>query len=367
MGMTQLNRFLKAVKKQVGTNKDCHLVLGNESADLDSIISSLMYAYFLGSVGGTDESEVIPVVNAAAKEMPSRPEVTYLLSEAGIDSENLVFLEKIDLQHGSARSGMVITLVDHNELALSQQNLEDKVIGLIDHHADSGRFRHASPRIIEPVASTATLIGERILEHLPHVLDPGLAKLLLGPILLDSANLSPQAPQYHPKDFEIAQRLLEISGVAQTSFYRGLISARTNLSHLTAQELLSRDLKYGRNCEFSFGMSVVPIKLETWLAETPDLPSLITRFALDRQQDLFMVMTYYPSPKFERKIITWSSNSEILNDIYSYFNSSGAQLTPLERFPSDYKGSHNLRCWHQSNTKLSRKHLFPLLKSFWCT
>ncbi|KAJ2385841.1 hypothetical protein H4S02_004138, partial [Coemansia sp. RSA 2611] len=144
------------------------LVLGNESADLDSMVSSLALAYDLST---KTPHPVVPIINTPRADLVLRPECSLLLSHtleaAGASLSSLTFIDDVDL----ARHPMDIWLVDHNAPASRQAFLEPYVRGIVDHHVDEGKCLGAKERQIEVVASCATLVAQR----LGPLVDPDLA------------------------------------------------------------------------------------------------------------------------------------------------------------------------------------------------
>jgi inorganic pyrophosphatase/exopolyphosphatase len=67
--------------------------MSNESCDLDSAISALVYAYLLyNEVNAvTKETAVIPLLNICKKELPLRTEVTYYLKKNNVPLDLLIF------------------------------------------------------------------------------------------------------------------------------------------------------------------------------------------------------------------------------------------------------------------------------------
>ena len=64
-----------------------HVVLGNESCDLDSAVSALCFALVLN-----DSSKVVlPILNIRREEFPLKTEVSYLLKNVDLDVEALIF------------------------------------------------------------------------------------------------------------------------------------------------------------------------------------------------------------------------------------------------------------------------------------
>lgn len=75
--------------------------MGNESCDMDSAISSLVYAYFLhwmnqhelpisSSTTKSNSKAFIPIINVKRNDLPIKTEVVYFLKENSISLENLI-------------------------------------------------------------------------------------------------------------------------------------------------------------------------------------------------------------------------------------------------------------------------------------
>jgi inorganic pyrophosphatase/exopolyphosphatase len=71
--------------------------MGNESCDLDSAISALVYAYLLYNEMSTETKQVavIPLLNICKKELFLRTEVTYYLKKNRVPLDLLVFQLRI--------------------------------------------------------------------------------------------------------------------------------------------------------------------------------------------------------------------------------------------------------------------------------
>lgn len=68
-------------------------MLGNESCDLDSAVSALVFAYFLKEHDYKLKSDsiVIPILNINSDELALRTELCYAFKEVGINNDYLVF------------------------------------------------------------------------------------------------------------------------------------------------------------------------------------------------------------------------------------------------------------------------------------
>ncbi|KAI0516877.1 exopolyphosphatase-like protein [Xylaria bambusicola] len=222
-------------------------VVGNESADLDSLCSALLLAYFntyappkrrasIGEGSLASNTLHIPVCHLLRADLALRPEFTAVLRDAGVKGEDVFTLEDVlphengvsqsdnteDSTHrpssGTTTKGMNPEdthwlLVDHNAMTGSLANtFASRVTGCVDHHADENTIpRDAQPRVIEKSGSCASLV----LEHCAEIwealspdettdgnrntsgndeddakkVDAQIARLALAPILIDTINL----------------------------------------------------------------------------------------------------------------------------------------------------------------------------------
>ncbi|KAJ2829591.1 Exopolyphosphatase [Coemansia sp. 'formosensis'] len=278
------------------------LVLGNESADLDSMVSSLALAYALSQT----QSPVIPVINARREDLALRPDCAQLLKD---ELPALTFIDDIDLR-SLAQRPLDVWLVDHNAPASRQAFLEPLVRGIVDHHADEGKCPEAL-RQIETVASCTTLVAQR----LKGMVDPTLAKLLLAPILLDSSNLSAAACRATPADVACVEWLTSLVQWTQTEatsldattsldvggpdeLYAALDKLKGQVSHLSAYDLLRKDYKQwqvadARGRPWALGISSVGFPLKKWLKrDGPLIETALKKWVESQHLDVALVMTH---------------------------------------------------------------------------
>ncbi|KAJ2712999.1 Exopolyphosphatase [Coemansia spiralis] len=295
-------------------------------------------AYALVAAGG---SPAIPVINANRSDMALRPECdlllqTTLVAAGGRGVADLTFIDDVDLA-GLARQHTVsgqaagvrldVWLVDHNAPASRLAVLEPFVRGIVDHHADEGRCPLAAWRQISTVGSCATLVAARLQELVrtagPDIVDASLAKLLLAPILLDTANLNPAAKRATDEDIERVEWLtslvewaqpraaaaaaagdadedipsLDVSNAAE--LYRVLDKLKGQASHLSAADLLRKDYKQwvvpdaaGRS--WTVGISSSSYRLRKWLKRDgrAGIEAAIAAWVASQGLDLALVMTH---------------------------------------------------------------------------
>jgi exopolyphosphatase len=281
------------------------IVLGNPSADLDSFIGAVVYAYFCSARSGDPKRWFIPVLNlpttpacdlwrlrpefATALELAEGRPVGHGLNGVVKDENNRVFLEQLitisDIRlaskstpvslfsHLRARSSLASSqkddyvLVDHNAPTVPTVSMEDlnrhvNVTGCIDHHVDECFVPpDASPRIIKTGIGSCTSLVVQHLRDSQLWPVPGeeyatgeLARLALAPILIDTANLTAEGKVSDTDRDAVAflESCIQSASTAgpgtedwdRKSFYRKIATTKANsLDRLTIPEIFGRDYK----------------------------------------------------------------------------------------------------------------------------
>ena len=139
--MNTFKNYLKSVKKDaMKTQKPLHIVMGNTSGDMDSIVGSLGLAYFFTMKYG---EQWTPVVNCNKADFHMKTEIyLHVVENCKINIDDLLFWdEMIALKRHYAQ----ITLIDHNMFDAANlkdlgQGAETRVRHVIDHHFDNKAF-----------------------------------------------------------------------------------------------------------------------------------------------------------------------------------------------------------------------------------
>ncbi|KAJ2887291.1 Exopolyphosphatase [Coemansia aciculifera] len=351
------------------------LVLGNESADLDSMVSSISLAYALSQ----STNLVVPVINTNRQDMVLRPECDLLLRHTLSDISALTFIDDIDLAH-LANESLDVWLVDHNAPASRQAFLEPFVRGIVDHHIDEGKCLGAQ-RQIEVVASCATLVAQRLWGL--GVMDPDLAKLLIAPILVDSSNLNPAACRATPADIASVQWLstlvdwapeqslasdddmsLDVSG--PDALYSVLDSLKGKVSHLSSYDLLRKDYKQwqvtdGTGKLWTVGISSISFPLKKWIKRDGllDIEQAVRHWIDKQQLDLALVMTHGKTKEdgvkvYGRQLIV-ASERDVGKVVDKLRNVDILGLQPFDK-------TGGVWMFTQSRSESSRKQVFPAVK-----
>ncbi|GLV45681.1 prune [Carabus blaptoides fortunei] len=212
-----MNKFLEQTKttlQSIGNFEKVHVVLGNESCDLDSAISSIVYGYYVFKTQTSSNTNicVIPVLNIRQDEFPLRTETKYFLLKNGINIDNLTFRNQIDLTALCSNDKLKLTLVDHHVLPVQ----------------DKPGFESQLERYSPCYGYYDTIV-----------------KLLHGTIVLDTINFNTTANRFKSLDQEMVASLEKCVKIEYTrsSICSELISARGDVSTLTPFQILHRDLK----------------------------------------------------------------------------------------------------------------------------
>ncbi|KAJ2746083.1 Exopolyphosphatase [Coemansia sp. BCRC 34301] len=361
----------KALCSPGGGGQRLTLVLGNESADLDSLVCSLTLAYALSQ---TPDVVAIPVMNVHRQDMKLRPESDFILHHALTTCETtldaLTFIDDIDLNQ-LADSQTAVWLVDHNAPAHRQAILEPLVVGIIDHHVDEGKCLLAE-RQIQAVGSCATLVAQRF----PDKIDPVVARLLLAAILVDTSNLNPAACRATPADIECAQRLsalidwtptqgFDVNGPGE--FYRTLDSLKGAVSHLSSFDLLRKDYKQWhvtdlQGKKWAVGISSFSLPLAKWLKRDgrKDIEQAVKHWMQTQGLDLVLVMTHGKTKvngvkTYGRQLVVASENRGVVDKL------AECEILGLVPFDGGCEPD-GVYLFMQCRTESSRKQVFPAIK-----
>lgn len=339
------------------------MVLGNEACDLDSMVCALVYAYFLHktAAGPSPVVPVVPLLNIPQRDLVLRSDSVALLSKAGLSADLLLFRDQLDLRR-LRRSGLRLTLVDHNVLPDSDSDLEGAVVEVIDHHKLERST--SCPITVEPVGSCATLVTEKVLRGAPQLLDSVVGTLLYGTILVDCVDMSPAAGKVTPKDSEV---LLKLESTVQTlpqrsALFKELQEAKFSVSGLDTEQMLMKDMKSVSGPELNLGISVLYLPLQDFLVRSgveAELSSFSQRMGFDSL--LLMSISFTKDQQPIRELGVFSLSQPIRDQVSLYLEH--ANNPALELRPISCTQPH-ITAFHQGNATASRKKLLPLLKDF---
>ncbi|KAI5868491.1 DHH phosphoesterase [Durotheca rogersii] len=266
-----------------------HFVVGNESADLDSLCSTLLLAYFRSyphGSGGDGGPLHIPLCHLPREDLALRPEFGAVLERAAVTPDDVLTLSELPGSGGAAAASAPLRpedtnwlLVDHNVMTGPLgRAYGGRVAGCVDHHEDEGAVpSRAVPRVIERCGSCMSLVVDQCAGAWARMssaeedgdgsataaataaattggggggsaaVDAQLAYLALAPILVDTANLG-NADKTTARDesaVAIAEAKLRSRGVAydRREFFDHVSALKEDISRLSLRDVLRKDYK----------------------------------------------------------------------------------------------------------------------------
>lgn len=374
--------------------------MGNESADLDSLTSSICFAYlqsYAHPPKAPFEPIWIPVVNIPAADLSLRPEYAPTLVHAGINPQDLITKDDIIYRSEMVHESQYI-LVDHNSLqGGGGMNLAKcQIAGVVDHHDDEEEIpdKRVFVRIIKPAGSCTSLVVNYLrdtLNDLPQsdfvgqadastsLCKAEAAKLALASILIDTSNMTAtdKVTEHDRRAVEFLLSLLE--GFDQKSFYEEIKHAKEDIGGLPVRSILRKDYKQWEERGMKLGISSVVKPLSflvdkaseedpTFSLKKDAFLYIAKQYIKEQELDIFSVMTAFTADdgKFHRELFVWVMYRRSLAALESFEKSANAELG-LEVLPdpslSAALGVDEWRkAWKQAEIQHSRKRVAPLLR-----
>jgi len=388
--------------------KTTTIVLGNETADLDSMVSALFYSY-LASLTTTDKShQYIPIINLRREDFRLKTDCIYPIinyfnsqnnkGEKEVDietcSQKLIFRDDLSSSVLDSFQTLQVVLVDHNRLCYDFEELLSQkpytIESIIDHHVDEHKYQPTHLKIINMVGSTVSLItqlyqqesekNKALFQQAP--MDAALAKLFLAPILIDSVNLNRQYNRTTDIDEKSAEYLKNIiikeeSDFDTNTYYQLLKENKHRIEDLSIYDLIRKDFKKYFNHpqpeknspqNYFYGIS----SISRWC-----IKDLITKDT-SAQTEIITVMKKWMKQqnlKFHLIMASHLDNCNIFKRELFFLFSDGFDKTTEDRIIKGIEES-DIKCtvyqkseeahyyiFDQENLKYSRKVLQPFLQT----
>lgn len=211
-------------------------VIGHKNPDTDSIVSAMVTADYLKKLGRKAKAFRVGKMNRETK----------------------LVLSKIKIKPPSFIKNLAkkkIFLVDHNKFEEAGFGIEKaEISGILDHHKLGG-IRTKTPIYfrIEPLGSTAALIF-KLFEEKNLPLNKNQAFLLLSGILSDTLKFT--SPTCTGEDIKIGKVLAKISHQNPDDLAEEMFKAKSDVSGLSLEDLISSDYKEYRERKLIFGIGV---------------------------------------------------------------------------------------------------------------
>ncbi|KAK4199210.1 putative Exopolyphosphatase [Triangularia verruculosa] len=394
-----LKSFLTTARKALTTPASQRpnpltFVVGNESADLDSICSAVLYAYFRTHAPSSQPTLHIPLSNLPRADLALRTELNAIFpsSPNSVTPDDLITLSDLPSPSDLPPASTKWYLVDHNVLTgdLSSRGFDKSIAGCVDHHEDEHVIpSDAQPRVFAKCGSCMSLvlsqcqpIWDQLESH--QEIDQELAKVAMAPILIDTVNLTSKdkTTDWDIKAAQYAeQKLVPTLGSSRTGssseryYVRGkyfdrLSELKDSILHLSYRDILRKDYKRWSDGSLNLGISTVVQGFETCLAEVGDKQTFLTAlrdWAREQDLDIAAVMTVSkPGGIFTRELLVCALGGQEATKVARRFVEKNGEALGLERWKDgalDGEEDTEWRaCWRQMDVGSSRKQVAPMLR-----
>ncbi|EGV60047.1 Exopolyphosphatase [Yamadazyma tenuis] len=380
--------FLQVVKKHIGSSslEPLRFVTGNQSADLDSVISAIGYSYLNYKY---DSTVFIPLINIPRQDFSLRRDIKLVLETNAITEDLLYFIEDFKNIAGS-RSQTEITLVDHCNLQGESlieyfHNHQIKVTGIIDHHADENVFLDANPRTIKTCGSCSSLVFNHWSSKFENLdvfkQNSGeIVKLFTAPLLIDTNNMSDKVEEDDRVALQLYKQVLQQEVTLAsfdehfTNYHQTIKRAKKNLDGFKVDQVLRKDYKQFKFGGINIGFSSIGKSAE-WLFKSYSNEEILS--GLNNVIDFFHLDMVIATPSYTDKQNQYRREFIVAYPETSQFEELGT-LEPrcstlaldknvynVESFEAkldELNKSITVRVWNQTNLAASRKQIVPAVK-----
>ncbi|XP_064902016.1 protein prune homolog 2 isoform X2 [Columba livia] len=348
-----MEEFLQRAQSKLNRSKrleKVHVVLGNKSCDLDSLISTLAYAYFLDKVSPPDVL-CLPVLNIPRRDFSYFTETRFILEELNIPESFHIFRDEINLNQLNAEGKLSLTLVNSNMLTSEDKSLESAVVKVInpDEKGDGS---------LDLQASSSSLVVKEILQEAPELITQQLAYLLRGSILFKSLEADRITEQQEKVLSILEERFPDLP--PREEIISVLQETQFNTQGVSIEEVMLKDLKEISDGEIKVAISTVYMTLEDCVLHRSligDLKVFIDKYGFDVLVILANCLSNEKQTK--RQIAVYSENLELGNQICCELEECQnpcLELDPLEC------GCDQVLVYRQENSLVTCDQIFLLIK-----
>ncbi|XP_072460953.1 protein prune homolog 2 isoform X3 [Notamacropus eugenii] len=350
-----MEEFLQRAKSKLNRSKrleKVHVVIGHKSCDLDSLISSFTYAYFLDKVSPPGVL-CLPVLNIPRTEFNYFTETRFILDELNIPESFHIFRDEINLHHLNDEGKLSLTLVNNNVLASEDKTLESAVVKVINpaEQCDTG---------FEFQESSSSLVAKEILEEAPELVTEQLAHLLRGSILFNQMSMESE---------KMSEKQEEILSILEEKFpdlppREDIISilqeTQCSAQSLSIEQTMLKDLKELSDGEIKIAISTVYMTLEDCMFHrnvATDLKIFTEKYGFD----VLILLASYLSDEQQTKhqIAVYSENAELCNQICCELEECQNPCLELEPFEC---GCNEILVYQQEDPMITSDQMVLLVK-----
>jgi len=379
--MNQLQKFLSEVNTageiyKENIDEKLNVCLGNVSCDMDSAIGAILLAYYMTNKNeyykdyGNYEIFWVPVINCPREELRARIDIHHHLKSHGIDINNLIYINDLDLNHYSKNKLLNLALIDHNKLDYSQQAWEESVTFVVDHHVNLNAYPEAE-KIIEFCGSACSMAFNLIFkDNLQEILTKEICQFFSAAILIDTENFKPALKGTKWSQID-EDAFLQINRVAFNDCYNELINLKTDRKaniELGLDLILKKDYKNYQWKDCVAGISVCFNTLHDIMQQfgVEALKNKLKERMETNKLNIHCIITqiYLKTGEAFREIMIFDPDLDRLNKISSLFEKKCPYSLQRKKF-TGLKG--NFTFFYFKDESVSRKKVEPIFKEIFET
>ncbi|KAG8385168.1 hypothetical protein BUALT_Bualt03G0013700 [Buddleja alternifolia] len=338
----KLNMYLKVRRDYVNAGvpgRFLHAVIGPEGADVGSVASTIMYAFYLDKTLQKNEFCTVPVINMKRADLDTHADLLWLLDSCHIDMSSLIFIDEIDLSYYDLFGSLKLVLLNCDKIPSEQEVLKEAIVEVFNCTKSHTSYSWIDSITVRQDASCCTIIAEKFAMISPEILaGQGFSRLLLAGILMDTGNLA--SPQCTSKDNYMATLLINGAGrFGCNGLYQILKYKSYGSSDLKVGDILRKEFKkwtrpgqantgFSRLLAPNIGMSSIGMSVAQLLShDSTSIQEIIHFQKLEELGVLMVVSGYYDSQKkFKREILVSTESAELMKNLLLFLNSTEAQL-----------------------------------------
>ena len=228
-------------------------VFGHKAPDTDATGSAIIWSWYVNEVRGQHAAAFVQdEPNAEAK---------FVLERWNFVCPALL---------GEVKAGEDVAIVDTNNPAELPDGINStNIVSVIDHHLIAGGLQTIQPIefVVRPVAATATVMAGVMGDALDGAPE-SIKGVMLSCIISDTLEF--RSPTTTNEDRDLAHRLATELGLGISDHAAELFAAKSDVSHLSASELLRLDSKIYDTSKGKFRITVLETTSPSGLLERRD-------------------------------------------------------------------------------------------------
>lgn len=246
-------------------------VFGHKNPDTDSIISALVMTEYLNKKG---------IDAKAYRQGDITKEVQFVLDYIGIEAPEL--LPKLE-------AGTEVVLVDHNNPTETVDNLNELIVtDVVDHHALKLNTGYPLNYRAEAIGCTNSILY-KMFKEAGFEISKNTAIMMLSAIISDS--LLFKSMTFTDEDKKIVDELKTIVDIDVEKYGLELLKAGTDISDLTASQIINADAKAGKVMDVYMKISQInTADINDVLLREDELKDAINKEIEEKKINLFILL-----------------------------------------------------------------------------